>query len=372
MSARATVLAEIARRGPIPFADFMALALYEPRFGYYATGAERLGTDGDFFTASDVGTAFGECLARQWVEMDAVLGHPGTFDALEIGAGRGLLARDCVDALAAMAPDLRLRLRVVLADESPSMRQACAVAVPEARVCAPDAIEAGRIGCVVAVELFDALPVHRVRRRATGLREVFVDATPAGELFEREQDPLPQVAELALRYGAAPEDGDEAEVCPAALAMIDRIAAALTRGFVVIVDYGHDAAELYGPARRRGTLLAYREHATSEEYLAHVGEQDLTAHVNFSMLQDRARERGLQVVGRTTQDRFLIANGILERFEGSPERWGEPARVRGRLQAMQLLHPLGMGRAFHVLVLAKGLDAMPSLAGLVDPFRRDR
>lgn len=362
---------EIRARGPIPFARFMDRALYEPGQGYYARSASPLGPTGDFFTASDVGTAFGECVARQWIEMDRALGAPDPFSAVEIGAGRGLLARDALDTLAVEAPGLRARIRCLLADASAAMRAEAATNAPEACVVDPGAIGSDHVGCVIAVELFDALPVHRVRRRGSRLREVFVDVGPDGSLIEVEREPLPVAQELALRYGAAPRDGDESEVCPAAVEQVDRIAAVLARGFAIVVDYGHRAAELYGSSHNRGTLLAYRGHATSEAYLERVGEQDLTAHVNFSLVEDRARERGMDVLGLTTQDRFLIANGILARFEeGDPALWGDPARVRRRLHAMQLIHPQGMGRVFRVLVLAKGFERPPRLAGLVDPFGR--
>jgi SAM-dependent MidA family methyltransferase len=119
-------------------------------------------------------------------------------------------------------------------------------------------------------------------------------------------------------------------------------------------------------------LLAYHRQATNEHYLERVGEQDLTAHVNFSALEDRARERGLQVLGLTTQDRFLIGNGILEAFANQdPADLQNPARARARLQAMQLIHPSGMGRMFKVLMLAKNCDPPPDLAGMHDPFARD-
>lgn len=365
------IVAEIRAAGPIPFARFMERALYEPGLGYYDGSSGRIGPAGDFFTASDVGTAFGECLARLWREMDAALGRPARFDVVELGAGRGWLARDALDGLAAEGSDLRSRVRCVLADASAAMRGEARRNVPEARVVAPDEVGGGHVGCVVAVELFDALPVHRLRRREGGLREIFVTVAADGSLAEVEGDPVAESARLAHRYGAAPEEGDEAEVCPAAAVVFDRIAATLERGFVVVVDYGDRARELYAPSRRRGTLLAYRGHATSESYLDHVGEQDLTAHVNFSLLEDLARDRGFDRLAWTTQDRFLIANGILAPFdEDDPQSWSEPARVKRRLQAMQLIHPQGMGRVFRVLVLSRGIEPPPALPGLVDPFAR--
>ncbi len=362
--------AEIRAAGPIPFARFMDLALHDPDDGYYARGPGRLGTAGDFFTASDAGTAFGESLARQLLEMDVVLGNPPVFSMVEFGAGRGLLARDVLDGSRALDPAFAARLACVLIDRSPGMREAARRNVPEAEVLAPEEARGAWTGCAVAVELFDALPVHRLRRRGGRLVEVFVDLGADGSLVERELPPTDAASGLATRYGAAPREGDEGEVAPGAPALLASLAGALSRGFVVIVDYGDRAKDLYGPARRRGTLLAYHRHTASEEVLARVGEQDLTAHVNFTQLEDEALRLGMTVLGSTTQDRFLIANGILRAFEeDDPAAWGRPERVRARLRVLQLIHPAGMGRTFRVLVLAKGLEPRPLLAGLSDPFR---
>ncbi len=368
------IAAEIASTGPMSFSRFMELALYDPGHGYYASGVGRLGKAGDFFTASDVGSAFAECLASQVVEMDARLGRPERFDLLEFGAGRGLLARDVLDSIQDLDPRLAERLGCALVDASPAMREEAARRVPEARIVAPDDVGSGHTGCIVAVELFDALPVHRLRRRGGRLVEVFVGCGPGGSLVEVERPTLPEAAALAERYGAAAREGDEAEVSPASVRMLDAMAGTLVRGFILVVDYGYPADELYGPAHPRGTLLAYHRHSTSEDYLARAGEQDLTAHVNFTALEDRARERGLRVLGRTTQDRFLVATGILERLrEEDPRRERDPRLVKRRLQALQLLHPEGMGRAFKILLISKDVDPPAELAGLTDPFatRRD-
>ncbi len=366
---RDRIAAEIRARGPMTFARFMDLALNDPQAGYYAAGPGRLGPRGDFFTASDLGDAFGACLARQIEEMDRALGGPDPFTYVELGAGRGLLARDVRAGLEASAPGLARRMRFRLVDRSPAMRRAAAEAVPGADVTA-EAGPATFDGCVVAVELFDALPVHRVRRRGAELAEVYVGLSPEGALVETEGPPTPDAAAWARRWGAAPEDGDEAEACPAALEVVDGIAASLRRGFACVVDYGYPAAELHDRSHARGTALAYRRHAVSESLLDDPGEQDLTAHVNFSALEDRARERGMRALGLTTQDRFLVSLGLLERFEAADEAsWRDPARVRARMQALALLHPHGMGRAFKVLLLAKGIDP-PPLAGLSDPFAR--
>lgn len=354
----------IRASGPLSFARFMRLCLYDPDGGYYARGAHGLGRRGDFFTASDVGTGFGETIARQLREMDALLGSPDPFRYVEFGAGRGLLARDVVDTFTETDGDLADRVAPTLADESAGMRAEAGALVPEASVVTPAEVRAGGAGCVIAVELFDALPVHRVRRREGALREVRVGLS-GDALVELEEECPPEVARWAERYGAAPEEGDEAEVSLELDPCLARLAGAIDRGFLLVVDYGDTTPALYDRSRRRGTLLAYHRHTASEDFLLRVGEQDLTAHVNLTALRDAALGCGLVPLGVTTQDRFLIANGLLDGLDDG----GHDARsVRRRLRAKLLIHPDGMGRAFKVAIFAKGCDPPPALTGLKDPF----
>jgi SAM-dependent MidA family methyltransferase len=218
---------------------------------------------------------------------------------------------------------------------------------------------------VVAVELLDALPVHRVRRRGDALREVMV-AHDGSHLIEVEGAPGEDLVAWADRYGAAPDDGDEAEVCLSLGPALAGLAAAIDRGLVLIVDYGHEAKRLFGPAHRRGTLLAYHRHRVNEDYLVRVGEQDLTAHVNLTALRHEAAALGLRTAGITTQDRFLIANGILDGLDAN--ELDSVAATKRRLQAKQLIHPQGMGTIFKVAVFTKGVEPEPVLRGLSDPF----
>jgi SAM-dependent MidA family methyltransferase len=350
---------EIRASGPISFARFMDVALHHEAHGYYARGPVSLGTAGDFYTASDVGPAFGTCLARQLVDFDAALGRPERFDYVECGAGRGLNAADVASAVTARAPDLARRLALRLVDRSPGMQTAIAARVPAAKVEAAPS-PANGTGCVVAIELLDALPVHRVRRRAGALRELAV-GLEGDRLVEVEREPGEAVRAYAEAYAAAPNEGDEAEIGLALGPAVAGLAAAIGRGFVLVVDYGHDAARMYGPRHRRGTLLAYHRHRAHEDYLAHVGQQDLTAHVNLTALTDRAREAGLTMVGRATQERFLLAHGILDGLDDAGD--DDREAVKRRLQAKQLLHPLGMGRAFTVVLFSKGLGSAPALPG---------
>ncbi len=348
----------------------MELCLYHPEYGYYNDGGGRIGRDGDFFTVSDVGTDFGVCLARQLREMDDVLGRPEPFRLFEFGGGRGLLARDILDTLATGDDGLSRRMRYTLVDRSAGMREKAA---GEVRTVSPEELpaEPAGSGCVVAVELFDALPVHRVVRRDGSLREIRVGLDSAGELKPVEAEPLAAVADYAERYGAAALEGQEAEICLAAEQQFNRMAATLESGFMLLVDYGYRAAELYDGTRPRGTLLAYHRHSTNEDYFDRVGRQDLTAHVNWTALIDHAAAAGWRSIALPTQDRFLVANGILDRFQVRDESdWRDPATVEKRMKAMQLIHPDGMGRMFQVLALYRGDGEPPELQGLADPYRR--
>ncbi len=357
---------EIRRRGPISFARFMELALYDAAGGYYARGGSVLGPRGDFFTASDVGRVFGASIARQLLEIDRRIGPLDPFHVIEFGSGRGLLARDVLDAMADLDSGLASRLRYLLVDRSRAMLEESRRRVSEGRSLRPAELEGGFCGCVLAVELFDALAVHRVRRRGGRLVELLVGLDDDA-LVELEGPCSPEVRTIAERYGAAADEGTEAEVAAAVDAQLGTMAGCLDLGVMLIVDYGERANKLYDASRPLGTLLAYHRQTTNRSYLERVGRQDLTAHVNFSALEDRARSVGLRVLGLTTQDRFLISNGILDAFRpDDPARLHDPRRVKLRLQAMQLIHPSGMGRRFKVLALAQGCD--PVLTGLRDPF----
>jgi len=186
-----------------------------------------------------------------------------------------------------------------------------------------------------------------------------------GELVEIEGEPSsPALARYLERYGGPLQEGQQAEVNLAALAWLDEAARALERGFLLTIDYGYRARELYGAAHQRGTLLAYREHRTSEDWLSKPGEQDLTAQVNFTALEARGRELGLTALGYVPQAQFLLAlaraSGLVERLE----READTSETRAtRNQLKQLVHPEGMGEAFKVLVQAKGVDAA-TLSGL--------
>jgi len=239
-----------------------------------------------------------------------------------------------------------------------------------------DELEPGSItGCVIANEVLDALPVHALVRHDGRLAELHVDLAGApgddGEprlcLVEREPG-QPGLVTLAERYGLCPREGHQAEICLEFEPWLRSLNRVLARGAAVLVDYGHEASTLADENHANGTLLAYHRHRVETDLLARPGEQDLTAHVNWTHLEHAARAAGFTWAGRTTQDRFLLALGIVEDMAADPAgSYESAARTAFRLSARSLVMPgAGGGRRFEACCLAKGIPA--DLRGLRDPF----
>lgn len=372
----ADIAAEITRGGPITFARFMGLALYHPQFGYYVrpvdgSDFERIGWSGDFYTSSDVHPFLAHALAKQAKQIDEILGHPTPFTVIEMGPGKGLLARDFLAACQVYGESFNARLQYILIERSPAMRmlQQEALAAYMNRtglvtwLSTLDELPSGSVeGLFFSNELVDAFPVHRVTAAQDGLRELYVGWN--GERFEECAGPLstPLLLEYFDRLGLALGEGFRTEVNLEAVRWMERVAQAMARGVVMTIDYGHTAQDLYGPSRSHGTLLCYYHQTASDDPYTRVGEQDMTAHVDFTSLATVGEAAGLNVTGFTNQMSFLIALGMEEMLEtlapDSPEFAG----------AIHLLRPEGMGRTFKILVQHKGM-ARPELDGLkFQPF----
>ncbi len=365
--------ASIAERGPITFADYMAIALYHPDGGYYTSNSQtRQGWSGDYLTSSDLHPLFGAAIGRQLAEIWELLDRPDPFTVLEDGAGRGLLGRDIAEwaagdgAQRAFASALRYRCRDAGANtwEIGTAGDPLAGSPPQV---------------ILSNELIDALPVHRVQCNGDALAEIYVDVSvdAAGtppRLIERLGPPSsPEVATYLDSFGIPWRDypdGWSAEVNLSAMAWMRNAAAELApRGVILTIDYGDRADRLYTPERRLGTILGYRQHRVSENLFEWTGEQDITAHVNFSALIAAGEAPGLQPVGLVTQRDFLIALGL----QTDAERLGReryPAAFTARhtddgqrdyLRLSSLRHRIaalldadGMG-GFRVLVQQRGL-----------------
>jgi SAM-dependent MidA family methyltransferase len=361
------ILSTIRAKGPITFAEFMELALYHPEHGYYAAAAQRSGRAGDFFTSVDVGPLFGEMLAVQLDEMWRRLRDAGAaeFDLVEAGAGNGRLARDILDAAAAHHPDFYEHLHLTLVERSDAARatQRGVLGRHGSRLRAqpPDLPPPGSVtGVILANELLDALPVHVVTMTSGGLREIYV-AERDGALAEMAGPPSdPAVGEYLARPGGSLAVGARAEAGLEAERWIARAALALRAGFLLLFDYGHEAAELFSPTHAAGTLMSYRAHtARGDDLLRDPGARDLTAHVNLTAVRAAAARAGLEAGGAVDQTYFLTALGIMERLDAGDHR----DAVARRLAAKSLLIPGGLGSTIKVMAFARGVGR-PALKGL--------
>lgn len=355
----------IAASGGLPFAEFMAACLYHPQYGYYMTPRERIGKAGDFFTSSSVHAMFGRLIARQLVQMAGLLAGD-VFQIVEQGAGEGHLALDILDALANEAPDLYARLTYVLIEVGPASRarQARTLAAHAAKVtwCAADEwrIESG---CFLSNELVDAFPVHVVEKQGGELREVFVINGADGAFGEELRDPsTPFLAEHFRWLGSGPVEGNRAEANLAAPVWMREVGGRIDRGFVITIDYGYPAAELYALHRRTGTLLCYRQHQADDDPYTAVGEKDITTHVDFTALQQAGEEAGLVTLWFGEQYRFLLGLGFFEELLRLQEQCTDEREARAlRLTLKNLILPeQGMGETFKILVQGKGV-ASPEL-----------
>ncbi len=393
---RARIVEEIRRRGPIPFSRYMEMCLYEPELGYYARPREQFGKAGDFYTSSDVHAVFGRLLARQFEEMWRVLGSPDRIDLIELGPGRGLFASDVLDWSAKQFPDFARALRYSLVEQSEHLRARLRerlgehIAAGRARICdsvesagaeAPSSMKPRERGPegphypndavhdppIIAVhdspiilfanEFFDALPVDIVDHRGS----VRV-AEEQGRLVE--QFVPPSAAELAYidHYSVHPEPGERVEVALAALQWIDRIAQRFRNrsGFAMFIDYGYTRGEQLA-GRHRDTLMTYHRHRASASPYEAPGEQDITAHANFTALRVRGVEQGLDEVALLTQTQLLLGIGEETQFADAFQDCKLPQeRAKVALQLRHLLSPEEMGEKFHALLLSHGIPKSDS------------
>jgi SAM-dependent MidA family methyltransferase len=356
-----------ASGGRITFERFMELVLYHPQFGYYLasggtgvsaydninTGTEeacatnRIGKHGDYFTNVSVGPLFGKLLARQFLKFREELGNLAEFEVVEFGGHRGQLRADVLAA----APDLRYR-------------------VIEAGDPLPESI----VGCVFSNEFLDALPVHVVQVKEGEWQEVYVTfpeivgqapRLPSSQQRQAERLPYnefvevlgplstPRLADFLSDLPVQHMEGYRTEVNLRALDWLSDMAKRLKRGWIVTIDYGYERPEYFAPHRRDGTLLCYHQHTKSANPYAHVGEQDITAHVEFTSLIEHGKMLGFEPVLFTDQSHYLLEIGESEIAEIVERTAGQLSKERAAIQ--QLLHPEMMGRTFQVLVQRKGV-----------------
>ncbi len=401
----------------ISFADYMDCVLHHPQQGYYAAHRAKIGAQGDFFTAPHLGADFGQLLATQFDDMWNALGKPQPFTLVEMGAGQGLLAVDVLNALQRQTPDLFACLHYtiieqsnILVAEQRQQLQRFASQWGELNLCwqaleeiSPNSI----IGCCFSNELVDAFPIHQIAIQNGQLHEIYVtiaddnglqnpvsgeDVLPfqADDVVQNrvrfvETTGVPSTLNLANYFDfvgiALPSDaypnGYRSEVNLAALDWIEHVANRLQRGYLLTIDYGYPATRYYSPVRTQGTLQCYHQHRFHDDPYVYIGQQDITAHVDFTALERQGECCGLQTIGFTQQALFLMALGLGDRIAAlsATEETLVGAALNDRLRRREALHalmdPNGLGK-FGVLIQSKGLTPEEQhypLKGLTLPKR---
>jgi len=368
-----------AAGGALRFERFMELALYAPGLGYYSAGARKFGADGDFVTAPELSPLFARCLAVQCAEVLAALAGG---DILELGAGSGVLAADMLKQLVRLqqppgrylilevSADLRERQRRTLAEQAPAML---------GKVEWLDRLPPAFSGVIIGNEVLDALPVSRFRRSPRGFDEFNVAVEGGRFVWCLRPAPAELRAALTTLESSLPQPlvADYcSEICVRLPAFLYSLADLLTRGALLLVDYGYTRQAYYHPDRYMGTLMChYRQRAHHDPFL-HPGLQDITAHVDFTAVAEAATAAGLELAGYATQAHFLLALGIAGDVHGSTSVAGGRAPGaamagdwRGAREVKLLTLPEEMGERFKAMAFSKRLDLALRGFGLQDLSR---
>jgi SAM-dependent MidA family methyltransferase len=376
----------------ITFAQYMDMVLYHPEHGYYSSDAIKIGFRGsDFFTSASLGADFGELLAKQFYQMWEILDQPIHFDLVEMGAGQGILASHILNYIQQEYPDFFGAVKYIIVEKSQSLKQEQQQRLQDFAVdwCNLEEIPSKSInGCFFSNELVDAFPVHQFILAAGELREIYVTLAELNREISEIQiirDPLfievigepstPQLGEYFKLVGIdlsqnTYENGYRSEINLAALNWLGIVADCLERGYVLTIDYGYPAHRYYNPRRSQGTLQCYYQHRHHDNPYINIGQQDITAHVDFTALSSWGERCGLKNMGWTQQGLFLMALGIGERLAALSSQQQPISQLLQRREGLhQLINPGGLGN-FGVLVQSQGLteqEASQPLQGLVVP-----
>jgi SAM-dependent MidA family methyltransferase len=359
---------EILAGGPITFARFMELALYDPEGGYYRSATPRPGRAGDFLTAPEAHPLFGWALARQVHELWDLMGRPAPFVIREPGAGTGVLGTAILEGLAREGSGLAQAVRYEPVEVDPrrieAVRERLALAGFADRLAVPG--ERPISGLILANEVLDALPVHRVEMHGGRLQEILVGWNEDGFADVRAEPTTPALAQRLAEEDIVLAEGQRAEISLALDEWVRTAAGWLERGLLLLIDYGYPAQELYAAGRFGGTLRAYVRHRVHDDPYRHVGRQDLTAHVDVTAVTRAAERAGLSSLGVTTQAELLAsleAGELLVSLQSDPG-----TSLHGYLEArsalLRMLDPAAMGR-FRVMAFGRALPAGTVLRGFM-------
>lgn len=342
------IVERIRTSGPLPFAAFMSLALYDQHHGYYASGRRRTGWVGDFVTSPEIDEGFGALWADAFERTWVACGRPARFEIVEIGPGEGGFAASVLTAVeeplaSALVYRLVERVPEVLARQREKL---AGIPVPVEHSSSIADLPSIDAGCVFANEVLDNLPVHLAQDSSGTVAEVMVGERDGELAFVLHEPSNPELSAFLERTGTMPRPGDRVEVTLAAESLIAQVARRLPKGALFFVDYGAEGAEL---AQRGGSLLSYSERGISEDVLARPGEQDITAHANWTSVRAALQKGGFEVRGPTTQRDVLLELGARDL---------DAALKRSHIEAVQA----GRGT-----IAVAALSRRQALAAVLDP-----
>ncbi|KIY22310.1 MULTISPECIES: class I SAM-dependent methyltransferase [Mesobacillus] len=352
------IIKEVIEASPkkmITYADYMQLALYYPKKGYYMTQRQKIGKGGDFYTTSNVSDVFGKLIGKWYARKYDELELPPAI--CEIGAGSGRFAKAFIEGWQEQSTKT---LSYYMIEKSPyhrSLQNGELAGLENVNIIHSDTLAETKMeqGLIFSNELFDAFPVHVVEKRDGVVHEVFVTS----ENDQLKEMKIP-VSDERIRAFLDDQqlmlaEGQRIEIPLAMEPFIESIAKCLQKGILITADYGYTKEEWMHPSRRRGSLRGYFNHQQYDEILLYPGEMDLTSHVHFDALKDFGEVYGLEFVQKMRQDEFLIAAGILEELlpHQDPNPFSEASKRNRAIRSLIL--PGGISQSFDVVIQKKGM-----------------
>lgn len=364
------IIDRIHKEGPITFETFMEMALYEPGLGYYASENTEIGRAGDFYTSQHVHPAFGALIGKQLEEMWNLIGRPSDFYAVEPGAGAGLMCMDIMDYL--HKKDIFNSITYVILEMNPLTRLKQSKLLekyPDKVKWVSSLKELGKIkGCILSNELLDAFPVHSVEME-DHLKEIYVTADNENIRETKGRLSTDALSDYLDEFSIKLPKGYRTEINLRIRDWLKSVRDVLSEGFILTIDYGYPARDYYSEERNRGTLLCYYRHQVNEDPYLNIGEQDITAHINFSSMRKWGEELGFKTLGFCQQGTFLISLGIdeiiQELYANSSDYLFEVAKIK------RLIFPGTLGETHKVMIQYKG-KGDPKLRGFSMKNQKDR
>lgn len=357
---RQRIIEKIEKEGPITFETFMDMALYEPGLGYYSSEKTEIGKAGDFYTSPHLHSAFGAMIGKQIEEMWEFMQRPGDFQILEMGAGAGYMCKDILEYLVNRSS---MPLTYIIVEPYSFIKQKQEKLLADFLnkiIWVPSLENISKInGCILSNELLDAFPVHLIEME-DDLKEIYVTAIDDTLIEVKNSLSTDTMNDYLHEFSIILTRGHRTEINLRIKDWLKSVNKILSEGFVLTIDYGYPAWDYYSEDRNRGTLLSYYKHQVLEDPYQKIGEQDITAHVNFSSVKKWGEKLGLKTLGFCQQGVYLIALGIdelmSELYENSPDYLFEVAKIK------RLIFPGTLGETHKVIVQYRG-NGHPQLRG---------